>query len=494
MNERLSTSLTGFTERGCSVAVVLDIRSNRKDITTYPLCIRFTMDRKSFYYPIGGSYSKRDFSEICESQKSKSSRYEIKKECLETIQKYKTLLESLNKGHELSLEMIKTAITHDTQDEELSFIGIWENTIERLKVENNGARYTTAEFYENALKSFRKILWKERIDGFHIGLDHIRKWNEGMKNGVADASGKIVGKISDSTRGIYLRHCRAIWNECLQRGYLTGIEYPFSNIKPKGLIVIPTGGNRKENYLNVEQMTRLYKVFTDKEYPDSWTPYYREKAHYSLGLFLVQYLCNGFNLADAGRLTYSQYYYDTERRAFKFNRKKTGERSEGGSEVIIPIIEPLQKILDEIGAKPEKNALVFPHIFEGAVTEKEMRIRTSAENSNIQDRVIKICSEILGWEVRPSGTWCRHSFATNLTHAGVERKYITESMGHSTNHSITDMYIAAYPLDTQFEYNSRLLNLGEKKDPLPTIDKIEKMTEREAKKLLVQLLANVYST
>lgn len=176
--------------------------------------------------------------------------------------------------------------------------------------------------------------------------------------------------------------------------------------------------NRKDittyqNYLNVEQMTRLYKVFTDKEYPDSWTPYYREKAHYSLGLFLVQYLCNGFNLADAGRLTYSQYYYDTERRAFKFNRKKTGERSEGGSEVIIPIIEPLQKILDEIGAKPEKNALVFPHIFEGAVTEKEMRVRTSAENSNIQDRVIKICSEILGWEVRPSGTWCRHSFATN---------------------------------------------------------------------------------
>lgn len=79
-------------------------------------------------------------------------------------------------------------------------------------------------------KSFRKILWKEHIDGFHIGLDHIRKWNEGMKNGVADASGKIVGKISDSTRGIYLRHCRAIWNECLQRGYLTGIKYPLVRV------------------------------------------------------------------------------------------------------------------------------------------------------------------------------------------------------------------------------------------------------------------------
>lgn len=40
-----------------------------------------------------------------------------------------------------------------------------------------------------------------------------------------------------------------------------------------------------------------------------------------------------------------------------------------------------------------------------------------------------------------------------------------------------------------FEYNSRLLNLGEKKDPLPTIDKIEKMTEQEAKVLLLKLLS-----
>lgn len=43
------------------------------------------------------------------------------------------------------------------------------------------------------------------------------------------------------------------------------------------------------------------------------------------------------------------------------------------------------------------------------------------------------------------------------------------------------MYIAAYPLDTQFEYNSRLLNLGKKKDTTPTKDRIEKMTEQEAK-------------
>lgn len=35
---------------------------------------------------------------------------------------------------------------------------------------------------------------------------------------------------------------------------------------------------------------------------------------------------------------------------------------------------------------------------------------------------------MLHWEVSPSGTWARHSFATNLTHAGVERLYIDEGM------------------------------------------------------------------
>lgn len=87
---------------------------------------------------------------------------------------------------------------------------------------------------------------------------------------------------------------------------------------------------------------------------------YIERAHESLGLFLVQYLGNGFNLVDVGHLTYSQYYFDTERKAFQFHRKKTRGRSTNGSEVIIPIIEPLQKILDEIPAPPTRDGYVFP--------------------------------------------------------------------------------------------------------------------------------------
>ena len=50
---------------------------------------------------------------------------------------------------------------------------------------------------------------------------------------IQNAAGNLVGKISNTTRGIYLRSCRAVWNECVSLGYLTNQEYPFSNIQKK---------------------------------------------------------------------------------------------------------------------------------------------------------------------------------------------------------------------------------------------------------------------
>ena len=70
----------------------------------------------------------------------------------------------------------------------------------------------------------------------------------------------------------------------------------------------------------------------------------------------------------------------------------------------------------------------------------------------------------MGWEVQPSCTWCRHSFATNLTHAGVPHNYISESMGHSVDTNITNRYIDAFPLAQQMEFNSRLLKLNDDAD------------------------------
>lgn len=310
----------------------------------------------------------------------------------------------------------------------------------------------------------------------------IDKWNDVMKNGTIE-NGRLVGQIADATRGMYLRTCRVVWNECIRQGYLTEDKYPFSN-KDNTLISIPRGKRRQQSYLNVDEMTQLYNVFVEKCYPDSWSPDYKKRAHQSLGLFLAQYLCNGFNLADAGRLQYNRTYFAEGGRAFEFMRKKTSARSNSMSVVIVPIIEPLKVILGEIGAKPEKDAYVFPQIFNGATDELTRRKLTVQENSNIKDRMIRICNEVLGWDKVVSGTWARHSFATNLKLAGVEELYISESMGHSQGNDVTSGYQDMYPLEIRFRNNSKLLNVETKEEPID----IDKLSKKEMKELLKKMM------
>ena len=51
--EKLTKSMPLFKERNCSVSIVLDSRTRRKNAYEYPLSLRFTIDRKFFYLTVG---------------------------------------------------------------------------------------------------------------------------------------------------------------------------------------------------------------------------------------------------------------------------------------------------------------------------------------------------------------------------------------------------------------------------------------------------------
>ena len=105
------------------------------------------------------------------------------------------------------------------------------------------------------------------------------------------------------------------------------------------------------------------------------------------------------------------------------------------------------------------------------------------ENQNIKKRVRRLVKS-MGWDVQPSCTWCRHSFATNLTHAGVPHNYISESMGHSVDSNITNRYIDAFPLAQQMEFNSRLLKLNNDAD---IMEELKGLTPEQLKALIAMV-------
>ncbi len=441
----------------CSLTLVLDKRNKGKVVSEdYPIAICFTIERKRYYHLLHNLPHQKEkfFNSVCSVSSARSSLMPIYAEWQSVLDSYREKIVKLSKTQELTLELIRTYLTGKQLNSEYSksFIGVWEGIIARMRDEK---RVGTAENYQWALNSFNKILGN--VKGFKVDKNVIAKWDKGMKEGGV-YNGEQVKPIADATRGMYLRTCRVVWNECIKEGYIPAERYPFSN-KDKTLISIPRGKKRQQSYLNVDEMTQLYNVFIEKRYPESWSPSYKLRAHDSLGLFLAQYLCNGFNLADAARLTYNRTYWTEAGRAFEFMRQKTSARSSDGSVVIVPIIEPLQVILDEIGAKPTKDGVVFPQIFNGETDADTRRKLTVQENSNIKDRVTRICKEVLGWDKLVSGTWARHSFATNLKLAGVEELYVSECMGHSHGNDVTSGYQDIYPLEIRFRNNRKLLNI-----------------------------------
>lgn len=477
----LKTSIKCSKVNNCSLTLVLDKRTN-KATDVYPLAICFQIAAKRYYYKLKDMdyQSEKYFNDVCSVKGAKSLLMPVRTEWQNVLEGYREKVEKLSQRQPLTLELIRTYLSGEAMEEhhETSFIGVWEGIIAKMKAED---RVGTAENYQWALNSFQKYAGDVR--GFKVDKNVINKWNDAMQNGVY-IDGVLTGKIADATRGMYLRTCRVVWNECIRQGFLTEDKYPFSN-KDKTLISIPRGKRRQQSYLSVDEMTKLYQVFTEKNYPDTWDPAYKARAHESLGLFLAQYLCNGFNLTDAGRLQYNRTYFAEGGKAFEFMRKKTSARSNDMSVVIVPIIEPLQVILDEIGAKPEKDAYVFPQIFKGVTDESQRRKMTVQENSNIKDRMIRICKDVLGWDKVVSGTWARHSFATNLKLAGVEEQYISESMAHSHGNDVTSGYQDMYPLEIRFRNNSKLLNIGQKEETI----NIDKLSKKEIKALLLKMMA-----
>lgn len=283
-----------------------------------------------------------------------------------------------------------------------------------------------ADSVDFAKKSFIKCTGFSEADGFMVTKDIIHKWVQTMTD----------ENKSKATIGIYLRSCRVVVKECISRGFISQSEYPFSD-RDAEKVSIPKGKSRRQECLSVEQMTELYEIFTKKDYPESWGKVYNKGLHISLGLFLFQYLGNGMNLADVARITYNTHYIQNNEKSLLFNRKKTKDRTDDDSEVIVPVIPALKRIMDEIAEPYEKDERLFPFILKGATTEEDCRVRIAQENQNV-----------------------------------------------------TMLYINMYPHEKQMEYNGLLLNIPSNKKQKSDLDSILKsLSEADKKKLIKMILS-----
>lgn len=441
-----NVEIKAITIGTCFMRITQDKRHRRAN-PIFPVAISFYfkgLSNTTLYYPLPFKMTEAEYDAVCRStgkgrpSSAGQGQYRIKLQIIELFDDVVGRVTVFSQHNMLTPSSIKSLLFNDTSDAYISFLDFWKKYASSKSI-------GTADSYNTARRSFISIVGD--IPGFKISSSEVSLWIKGMS--------EPPKPLSQTTIGIYLRAFRAVWNAASELGLVSQADYPFGRTATK--IKIPQGSNRLKEYLSVEQMTELYNLYLSASMPDSIPEKEREPIRFSLGIFLAQYLCNGCNLADLAELKYDDYFFATQGRALRFVRHKTKDRS--AKEVIIPITHHLESVLKQLASPAETGCLVFPEIAKNAVgNDRELQRRVRQENKNVRERMSRLLS-CLEWSVSPSGTWARHSFATNLSHAGVPHEYISEAMGHSVAHaSVTSRYIDMYPLQMQMDYNSKLID------------------------------------
>ena len=419
-----------------------------------PVCVRVRVGSIQKYFLMPDErYTTEEFASIINEENRKQGKK--RKEFDDFFDKIKNEAKRLVEDGEQSpsdfMELLTAKISGIKKEEKakgMTVYDVWEQQLKELEEAN---RIGTRNSYHDAFKRFKTDMG-EKVANTSINQKLVDKWIERMQN---PKQGK---PLSVTTVGIYLRAFRVVVRKAASLGVLLADKMDLF----KGLKDVNRKGSRKEWYLDVERMTRLYEFFErgeakDQEGKELFAPQYRKRLFRSLGLFLFSYLANGANMADLAKLRYDEFYYNHGQKAMRFIRQKT-MRETDGVEVIFPILPQMQVILDHIANSPQKGRLVFNIIKDGTTVERIKEL-VYLENSNVADRM-EVITSLIGMEGKPTPTWCRHSYATNLRDAGVSTEYISTMMGHTiTSGSATTLnYLSRYSMDMMVANNSKLLS------------------------------------
>ena len=472
--DRGETTLAKFVSSNGSITGTLMIdprRASGDESEILPVAIRVQYNGKKIYLRIGKTFVLSEWKALCEIErlgrnKNANERVELKSH----LNKVERLVNLLIEEGAFTLKRLQERFSGITPEERTIYT-VWDKYIENRKIDKLGTARTNTDVKRRFVKEMGTNVTFGDID-----RSFIQKWATVMKK----------RGLSTTTIGISLRTFRAIVKVCIDEGLIKGDTREM--FKDTGY---NKSNSRKHEFLDVTTMHQLYNFWEKGEAKgengkEIFYSHEKEAVFRDLGLFLFMYLGDGQNLADTLRLEYDEWYFSTHGKQLRFFRQKTHDRNESASEVIFPITPELKMIIDKHGNEPKLGRRVFPIMPRLLLPEKELWV-IQRYNKYIGIHMNKVAT-LLGMEQKPTSTWARHSFATNLNNSGkVPYKYISDSMGHSSNGDITSNYIGAYPLEKMLEYNWYLLH--EEKKPIASgkkelLELLKSMSKKEREDLL----------
>lgn len=400
-----------FSKNGISVFAVLD-RRRLKNSGLYPVKIEVIYRRQQKFFAAGVDMSAEDWERKCsDGSIDKDSR--IKKRFHQVVRNVETLVVA----GRFSLQRLTLSLDNNAGKQAVSVNEIME------RMGNDFLRVGKINSYYRCRSALRSI---ERYSGRNISPDEVDlNWLEGC-----ETFWLKEGK-SATTVGVYMKTLKSAMYIAVGKGVYSIEDFPFG----KNKYAIPQGNVRKLA-LTKDQIRKVIE--------------YKGSANYERhrDLWLFSYMCNGINFKDMLLLKYRNITNDE----ICFVRSKT-KSSYGTAKTVRAVLTPeMRTIIGKWGntytGDPE--TYVFPYA-EGLQSEISI--------SNMVRNVISSCNASLKHiaekqQIPKFTTYsARHSFATVLMKSGVNIKFISESLGHSSL-SVTETYLSG------FDYEERLENIS----------------------------------
>jgi len=406
-----------YTSNGVSLTLIRDTRY-KDTLEACPIKWRVTYQRKSTYYLSGINLLQNEWEILSDSRKPAIKEYR------ETLQNHydevlKKIIKDLAEKGIFSFDLFNVRLGKSTgNDLKQAFNAKIKKLVDNDKIGN-------ASIYRCTLRSIENYNSKTILFS-----DITPKWLEKYQTFL------IEKPIRYATIGIYMRTLRAVINDAKDANIINPSAYPFG-LKKNGKFEIPTGGGR-ELSLELEDINKI------NEYTCPTKTIERCRD-----LWLFSFYCNGANFGDMLRFRFS----DINDGEIYFYRKKTKDTSKNKIEIIAPILEPMQKIIEKWGNDEAPKNFIFPFLNESKTeTEYKAQIHNVIRLTN---KTIKLVTKAL--KLPDISTYnARHSYATILNKNRVPESFISEQLGHSNN-NVTQSYFGRYSKKERLKYNNFLI-------------------------------------
>lgn len=467
---------TAYKECRLSVRMLLYKGNGADEQGRWPVAVRLIWEGKQQNITTDVRMTEAEFAEACEEERKNSRRLSgVRAKMGKAFAAADAVAARLCERREFSLDVFRSLYYNQPAPETVSIYRIWEDVAASASV-------GTEDNYRLALTRFRRDMG----DGVRLtDLDRplLEEWRRRMEGDP---------KVGKTTVCMYLRAFRTIMNEGVRRRLLdldTQRLWAGMNIGGRN-----SYNSRRHEYLDVATWRKLWEFYESRGKGNAefatWRDDYRRDRLSATGMMLFMYLSNGMNLRDALALRYDDFYFQHGRRQFRCFRQKVAGRTD--AEIVFPVLPELREILRREARPEERGARVFNY-YDRCVSptltgrERDRRVIdvTKLYNSVLCQRM-KSVARALELDAAPTPTWCRHSFATNLTQRGVPRDYISQSMAHSLGDT-TANYIDRYSLQQMTAFNRRLLSTEAEEARDKAREVLGALTAEEKRALLEEL-------